>query len=70
MNSLWNLCGGHVTLGSIVALVIARIYFDGRKNFLGAVFLYYAICLIVWIVCDWIWGPYHIPIAPYEMPHY
>ncbi len=66
----WELCGGHVTLGSIIAFLIARIYFEGRKNFLGAVILYYAVCLIFWIVCDWIWGPYHIPIAPYEMPHY
>ncbi len=33
----WELCGGHVTLGSIIAFLIARIYFEGRKNFLGAV---------------------------------
>jgi hypothetical protein len=65
-----ELCGGHVTLGSVVAFLIARIYYEGRQNFPKAVFLYYTVCLVVWIVCDWIWGPYHIPIAPYEMPHY
>ena len=41
----WELCGGHVTLGSIVAYFIARAVYENTRNFWGAVILYYTICL-------------------------
>ena len=65
----WELCGGHVTLGSIVAYFIARAVYENTRNFWGAVILYYTICLIFWIICDWIWGPYPLP-STHELPRY
>jgi multisubunit Na+/H+ antiporter MnhE subunit len=56
LTGLWQLCGGHVTLGSVVGFLIACIYYECRRNFLAAVILYYVVCLIFWIVCDSIWG--------------
>ncbi|MGD0897649.1 MAG: hypothetical protein ABR915_07415 [Thermoguttaceae bacterium] len=69
LTGIWELCGGHVTLGSIIAYVIARAFYENSRNFWGAVVLYYTVCVVFWIICDWIWGPYLLP-STYELPRY
>lgn len=69
LTGFWQLCGGHVTLGSFIALIIARAYFVARSNFFAAVVLYYTICLILWAIGDWLFGPF-AALSTTVFPHY
>jgi hypothetical protein len=53
---MWQLCGGHVTLGSLVVYLIARIFYECRRNFLAAEIVCDVVWLTFWFVCDSIWG--------------
>ena len=62
--------GGHVVLVSVIAILIVLTLHNGHHNLLLSTILYFAICLILWIISDWIFGPAHIPMSPYDFPHY
>jgi ABC-type uncharacterized transport system permease subunit len=57
---LWNVCGGHVTLGSILAFVIVIIIYQIQRKLLLCIPLYFALALLFWIVGDWVFGPFHL----------
>jgi hypothetical protein len=64
---LWNVLGGHVTLGAILALVIAMTAYQAGKRLLFCILLYYGLALAFWMIGDLIFGPYHLG-AVHEFP--
>ena len=69
LSGLWELCGGHVTVGTVLGIVAAYVVGEKTKNVLLAFATYFVVAILFWMVADWIWGPYAV-LSTTEFPHY
>ena len=58
--SLWWMCGGHVTLGSLIATFVAAFFYTKHNSKLMSVLIYLGVALLCWIIGDWVFGPFSL----------